>query len=363
MPMGTGAELLRMLPEQDYVMDPGAFFAMTRGNVQTPRSHPHPGAAQPIGGQLLQVGIVSKLRIVFEGQAVVSTAAATTGDQWPYNLLKGVRLTINGQNDVWSCDGIDLHVLRFTRYPAYEEAVDLFPGSVGGGNSVGTGTYPIYLTWELPIAMDDTSLIGSLFAQSPSTSISYKFDTAANADLFSANPANVAITGTWYVQETLWEVPFDSEGKIVLPDLSRIHGFNAVDTPFNNVGEVRTELIRSAGQLCRLFVTARSSATNRLSAAPNAATTKKIDKLRVEYGGNQRPLDYTPSATLLSINNQHYGASAPYERLVADFLRENPPRDLVYLQGVTELAVVPTVNAAVVPGAGSAVRVTQETLY
>ena len=68
------------------------------------------------------------------------------------------------------------------------------------------------------------------------------------------------------------------------------------------------------------------------------------------------------AATLLAVNNQHYGATAPYDRLVFDFLRENPQRDVIYMQGVTELNVVPKVDAGVTVSAGE-VRVVQETLY
>lgn len=363
MPTGTGAVTLQNIPSDPFVTDPDAFFAMTEKQVLTPHTVPTPGPGLFFTRQLLQSGVVSKLQVTFVGTITVATAAATTADIWPYGFLGAFSLSANGQNDLFSCNGEDLHALRFARYPAYNERVDTFPGTVGGGDSVAVGTYNVSLTWEVPIAMDDFTLVGSIYAQSSATNLTTRISQALNTDLFSANPGNVTIAGNWYIQETYFELPYDAAGHLVLPDLTRLHGFNAVNAPFG-AGEVRTPLIRSAGQLSRLFMSARSSATNRLSAMPNAAATKKLDAIRMEYGGNKRPLVFDPASTLLSLNNQWYGAPLPYDRMALDFVKENPPRDVVLMQGVTELAVVPRVNSSVVVTAGQGnIRVVQETLF
>jgi len=362
MPVGTGAETLSHVPSQPFTTDPAAFFQMTKKNVLTPRTIATPGEGKFFNQALLQTGIVSKLLVKFEGTLTVATAAATTSDQWPYNLLKFFNLSANGANDLWSVDGIDLHVLRFCRYPSYVEKVDVFPGTVGGGNLVAVGTYTVSLTWEIPIAMDDTSLVGALYAQSSATNLQVRGQQALNADLFSANPANATIAGNWTITEVLFDVPYGPEGQLIVPDLSRLHGFNVVEVPIVNTGETRIPLIRSQGQLSRLFASVRRSAAARLSALPNAASTAKLDAVRLEYGGNQRPYVFDPASLLLSINNQHYGAVAPYDRLVFDFVRENAPRDVILMAGVTELAVVPKVGSGVTVSGGS-VRTVQETLF
>lgn len=362
MPVGNGAVTLQTIPSEPFVVDPAAFFQMTEKNVATVKTLAAPTPGGFTSTQLLQTGIISKLALVFKGTLTVATAAVTTSNQWPYNLLGGFNLSANGQNDLFNCNGIDLHTLRYVKYPAYEDATDLFPGSVGGGNSVAVGSYDLNLTWEVPIAMDDTSLIGALYAQSSSTNLSIRLAMNTLAELFSANPANATITGQFYIQETYFEIPYDSQGRIVTPDLSRLHGFNAVDYPIVNVGETRVPLIRSAGQLSRLFLSGKVSSNNRLSGAANAASTKKLEALRLEYGGNQRPYTFDPIELQLALNNQHYGAPAPYDRIVLDFVRENPVRDIVLMQGVTELAVVPRIGTGVTPS-GASFRVAQETLF
>jgi hypothetical protein len=361
--MGVGAELVRNLPEVEFDVDPALFMQLTRKRVLQTRSKedPGPGGSAPV--DLPQSGIVSKIQIVFVGTLVVATAAVTTGDEWPYNLLKRFGLSVSGAADLWGCDGCDLHALRFIRYPSYDDDVDLFPGTVGGGNSVGTGTYDVHLTWEVPIAVDDTTLVGSLYAQSSQSALSLALTQATNAELFSANPANATLDGRFYVLETVFDIPRSPKtGNILVPDLSRLHSVEAHDTPFTANGGVETDLIRSEGQLSRLLVSARSSATNRLSALPASASSKKINQLRIEYGAGERPMVFDPAAALLSLNNQHYGTLVPYDRLVLDQLRENPIRDAILLQGVTELRVVLDVSSGVTVTAGK-VRTVQETLY
>jgi hypothetical protein len=362
MAVGTPTETLQQIPSQDFITDPELFFQLTRRNVVTPRVHGAPGPGSFLNSQLPQVGIISKLWITFTGTLTVATAAVTSSDQWPYNLLKGFILGANGQNDLFNVDGLDLHALRFLRYPAYTEKVDAFPGTVGGGDSIAVGTYNLHLTWEVPIAFDDTSLIGSIYAQSAATSLVARLQQAINADLFTANPANATVAGNFSVTMVNFDVPYDDKGRLVVPDLSRLHGVNSVEVPVSAVGDQRAALIRSAGQLMRLMVSVRGSATNRLSGLPFAASTKKLDRLRVEYGGNQRPYVFDPAAVLLSLNGQHYGAPIPYDRLVLDFVKENPPRDTIILAGVTELAVVPGIGAGVTITGGST-RVVQETLF
>jgi hypothetical protein len=89
----------------------------------------------------------------------------------------------------------------------------------------------------------------------------------------------------------------------------------------------------------------------------------EIDAVRIEYGNAQRPLDYNPAGFLLSENIQDYADRLPYGYVVMDFLAENPPRDIIQMQGVTDLTVVTQVNAAAgAPAAGAHVRAVQEML-
>lgn len=363
MPLGTGAPQSTTVPTEPMQVNPDLFFSLTRKNehhVET-QAMPSPGASWQRA--LPQVGIVSRLAITFVGQVVVASAAVTPSNRWPYGLLDKFNLSANGQNNLWSCSGEDLHVLRHIRYPSYHEEVDVYPGTFGGGGTIAIGTHPISLTWEVPIAVDDTSLVGALYAQSGATNLTLDRTVATNAQLFSNLPGNATLSGTFYTSVTRFSVPRGGEGdQLIIPDLSRLHGFNAVETDFSATGDLRLPLVRSAGHLHRLFLSVEKSANARLSALPDATAANRIDRYRLTYGAGEQPLDYNPASTLLSRNNDQYGSCAPYDRLVLDFVRENAPRDIILLQGVTELAAIPTINAAAVVSGGRA-RLVQETLF
>ena len=368
MPIGTGAETLTFLPEVPYVVDPNAFFAGTEKNSLQVNSWNAPGGGQSQPFDLPRSGVVSKIFIQFDGQLVV-TAGGTQpipSFLWPYGLLNNFTLSANGSaTDLYTCNGLDLAALRFARFPAYVEHVDLFPGAVGGGGSaIAAGTYPIHLTWEVPIAIDDTTLVAALFAQSSSLTLRCLLtqETIANLIAPGGTAADWAITGTFTVQETQWEIPVDAKGNLVLPDITRLHQVIAFDTPFTNTGEVLAPLIRTAGQLERLFVRTFGATNAPLTGLPGTAAAATLDAIRLQYGGGiRKPLVY-PKSSLLAINNQHYGAPLPYDSYAFDFIRENPLRDAVYMQGVTELGVVPTINPAVAVGAGAVVHTVQEML-
>jgi hypothetical protein len=365
MPLGTGSETLNTLPQQGFVTDPAAFFQLTKKRVYNPLSFaaPGPGAARTL--QLPQAGIVSKLLVTFVGSVTVAngTGTTTTTNEWPHNVLKAYKLNINGQNELHNLSGIDLAVLRYVRYPAYGDVVDQFPGNVGGGDALTNGEQDVHLTWEVPIAIDDVSLIGSLFLQSAASNVSATFQQAANDDLFTlTGDATVSIDGTFYVEMTTFEVPTTAEGNIVVPDLSRLHGINVVPVPFTNIGENRVALVRSSGQLTRLLVSAENAPNQRLSAKPGTAAASRLDALSLEYGARHRPFSFEPASSLLAINNHHYGGLTPYDRLVLDQVKENPTRDAINMQGLTELAVVVDVNSAVAITNGR-IRVVQETLF
>ncbi len=364
MPVGTGAETLTQIPSVPYVIDPAAFFSMTEKQTYQAQALPAPGPGNFVPWNIPRVGVISKLVITFVGTLTISTAAVTPSFLWPYGLLSSFVLAANGQNDLFQVSGLDLDVLRYARYPYFVDHVDFFPGGLGGGTSIAVGSYPLYITWEVPIAIDDTTLGASLFAQSASTNITATLAQEQTANLIATGAAaDWAITGNFLMEPVIWEIPVDGQGRLILPDISRLHTVVGLDTNFANTGDVPAALIRTAGQMERLFVRAYGAYPGTpLSAAPGTATTSLIDQIRLQYGGNQKPLQYNPASRLLSVNSQWYGQTLPYDTLCFDLIRENPVRDVLFYQGVTELQAVVTVDAAVVPGVGAKIHTVQESL-
>lgn len=360
MTVGTGAPTLQNIPSPPFVTDPLGFFQLTSKNTKQVKSAAY-DAGNPVDLQLLQTGIISAIDVNLSGTVTVDTGGVTTGSLWPYSLLDRFRLSANGQNDLWSLRGFWLHVLETLMHPAMTNTTDVFPGAIGGG-AIAAGTYNVDLTYRVPIATDQQTLIGSLFAQSGATNLAVQLQTQPFANLCTANGSRLTGSLTWNITPTWFTIPYadnpnagqpgEPSRVLVLPDLTRLHGVNESSWSFAGTGEQRVELIRSAGQLHRLLVQIEKAPGSLLSADPGTAAASKIDNIRLEYGGNVRPYDYTPASLLQSINNRYYGDVLPYDVLAFDFVRENPIRDIILLQSVTELAVTPTINSAVTVTAG-----------
>jgi hypothetical protein len=377
MPTGVGATTLVNDPRAqgvNFAPDPAAFFELTEKNEYTPLSEAAPGSGSSVTKQLPQAGILSGLKILFVGTITTTLGGGTvtTTSRWPYGFLEKATLSANAQNDLISVNGCDLHVLRAIRNPGFvpNDDIDLVPGGIGAGQVLADGANEVVLGWEIPVAIDPVSLIGSLYAQSPSMNLQLSLRQAVTTDLLVAGGAATidSITGTFYVMVTSFDIPITTgeQPRLITPDLSRLHGVQSHAVPYSNTGEVRAPMIRVNGQLDRLLVNVSQQdpageVTDQFLSA--TADADEIDAIRIEYGAAERPLDYNPAHFLAWKNLDHYADSLPYEYLAFDFLAENAPRDVILMTGVTDLVTVPTVNSGVTVGSGAAVRLVQETLF
>jgi hypothetical protein len=354
--IGTGSTLVRFLPDIPYELNPVSFAERTRKNYNTRGSVPYAAGTQLDPIPVPNTGVLAAVRIFFDGQVVVSQDpdAGITWRDWPYGILDRVTLRVSGSNELWSAPGIALHAKRFVQNPAYEDATDVFPGVVGGSaTTVADGTYSLKLMYEMVLPVDMTTLGAALFLQSSTINADLRLDTAAAQ-------AGITVTGAFRYEFIHFEVPFNDTGAVIIPDVSRRQGFNHTSKQFDSTGEVPVDLIRTPGQLHRIFFWVDTTA-GRLSMHQSAATSSRIDNVRLEYAGNQVPRSYEPAVFLLTENNNHYGAPLPYKMGCIDLVRENPLRDVIEMMGVTDLRLVLDINSAVT-AAGGRVHVVQQTL-
>lgn len=364
MPSGTGAVNLRNLPNIQYEVDPGKFFSLTERNVFAPANFAAPTVGNYVNNALLQVGVVSKLRILVVGSVVVATTAATVaGFKWPYGFFRNVSLSGNGQNNFINCSSFDLYERQRVQNKALVDGYTTIPTAAQLATA---GTYPFQIQFEVPIAMDDTTLIGSLYAQSEATNLTYNLLTETIANLITTNPGNVTLTNaagtvattpTVYLEETFFEVPYDpqKQGTLVIPDLTVLHGFLANDNPVANQAVVTTNLIRINGQLERLFFYMDNN--NALATNANYANTS------LTYGGSQSPYIFNPQQMLQVRNNIDYKRILEDGVFCLDLVNENPARDQILLEGVTNLRLLTSMAAAFTPNAAAKMHFVQETLF
>jgi hypothetical protein len=369
-PFGVNNPSVRNLPNQSYAVDDAAFTATAKKNVQPVFTGP---PNNPFGGfpfALPQTGIAATLLVKFVGTLTVASGGSTPGDRWPYGLLDQFSLSVNGQQDLISVYGEDLRVRHEAAFPVFAEDVDVFPGVLGGdGDAIAEGTYAVDLTWRVCIATEEVTLTGALYAQSPSTSILTNGTPVASIGaLFPLDDStNATLNGTWSITETFFVPSLDNQGRVIIPSgLASLHTLTANDITLGQNGLNRLNLVRGSGNLQRLFMAFRSgtsgSPSTRLSTAPNAAAASKIDALQFTYGSVQVPYVWNPSSDLLSTNNQDYGETLPYDYVCLDTLKQNPQRDAIVFAGLTEMAIIATVDSAVSLSGGTA-HLVQETVF
>lgn len=356
--------ILQNVPAQPYIIDPAQFFDRTEGNFITHTSFAFADSKAWQMVNLPNVGVYAKVVVQFDGQLVVGVANATSTAQWPYGILESIQFAGNGNDDLFNCSGLDLKALEHARYPYNGNPTDddLVGGGVGSGINLAVGTIPLRLTYEIPVAFEEASLVAGLFAQGRSLSINVKGKDAPVARVATlGGGGTVTLSGTWYISVEFFDVPMDQSGRMVLPDVRLLHGFNMVERNHAQNGDHPVELTRGLGQLQRLFAqSVKSTVDPQTFYSP--ADKADIAEFRLEFGANKTPKKYSPAQTLLSRNVRDYGKKPPYSFAIMDLSRYNSRRDAIQLEGLTELRWVTKVAVAPTGGNGR-IRTVEETLF
>jgi hypothetical protein len=352
-----------------------------------------PGSSTQV--QLKKTGVVAALEVRVFGNVVVGGTIGTTtaSYEWPRNILKGVKVSVNGQSTLIDARGLDINcaeyladrdindrgvLQRFGNATAVQQGTLSQShedwGATGaasnyiapGLNVAAIGTYPIDLTYVIPIALNQTNLIGSVFGQSQATNINAEFiwgqaTTAGVAELFSAigGSATISLTGVSFdVTALVYSIPVVN-GTTVVPDLSMLHGLNHWQMPVSTSGETEYLLPGTgAGRsLCRVFYQILNAGV------PYAHTSTNITTCAYKYGANDVPETLTNGSKLRALNERAYGTDIGKNWGYGcwDFINQYAARDIIDLGQTSDFRVV--IGLASTPSAGSAVHLTQETLF
>lgn len=361
MPTGTGAIAIRNLPITKYQINPGLFNQLTSRVVFDPINFTLPSFGNYQNTQLLQVGIVSSINLLVVGTITTTGTTVTIAPtaHWPWDLIS-VQISGNGQNNFISCTGWDLTLRLRAANRAYVDGVSSYPTNPGASPFNVAGVANFTLAYKIPIAMDDTTLVGALYAQSEATNLVLKITTGNSADLFRITAGALAISGTVYVEEEIFEVPYDPQHSdtLVIPDLTVLHGLVSNDNAVASQTTLDTQLFRINGQLERLFFYTIDLST---AAAPAFVVTATYTQVQLIYGSNQNPYTFNPMNMQRFRNNRDYRVVLDNGLYCLDFVADNPARDLVLLEGVTNLRLRTQYSAA--PTGGSYVHFVQETLF
>ncbi len=375
------------------VVAPEAFAAYTR-RMRFAAQSPVPiaGLGTSTQVQLKKTGIVACLEVRVYGPVVVGGTIGTTtaSYEWPYNLAKGFKVSVNGQSQLIDARGLDVKVNEYMAdrdlndrgvAQRYGNATAINQGTlslshedwgatgaasnyVAPGLAVAaTGSYNLDLTYIIPIAVDQVSLIGSVFGQSQATNVNLEIVWGTQAELFSAfgGAATLTMTGVNVdVTAVAYSIPVVN-GNTVLPDLSQLHGLNHYQTGVTTSGETEFPL-PGAGQgrsLLRLYSNVYTGTT---PPTPLVVNATNFTTMAYKYGANDVPETLPNGQKLRAINERQYNTDIgkAWGFFCHDFVSKYALRDIIDLGQTSDFRMV--IGLAATPTNGQ-VHITQETLF
>lgn len=388
MPVGQPTLVLQGVETPNISIDPESFFRYTRRlrfPMKSLAAIAGLGSSDPT--QLRQTGVVSKLLVRVTGS--VTFGGTITGtvmtNEWPYNLIRSARVAANGQSNLINLAGLQIKAVN-AMSPAYvDKGVSHSLGAATGqtqgtlalaGEDWGTsaanqlgpgvtvpaiGTYTVDLYYEIPLAFDDKTLVGAIYAQTNATQLTLDIDWETQTNLLTlGGSATFAQALQVQVLGEVFSIP-QVGGRFVVPDLSAFHSLIS----FRQSGLAQADneiLLPGTGvgrQLMRLIGQVYSGTAPGTPLAVNAAN---FGQIAWRYGGNDTP-EVAPVGTQLRyINEVDYGSDiGRYWGLFAyDFATAWAFRDAVDEGATTDLRAV--VNLVSSPTNGVA-RLVQETLF
>lgn len=318
-------------------VDPEAFFRNTRRllyPMQSITSIAGLGSSNPT--QLRQTGIIAGLEIRVTGTLVFGGTITNTvmSWRWPYNLIKALRVSANGQANLINCNGLQLKarammqpdsqdrgVLRTVNDVATVQHGTLSQSSEDWGTSSAnllgpnrtvpaTGTYTVDLSFFVPLAFDSKTLLGAIYAQTAATALSLDIDWETQANLVTLGGAatltDPATTLDYQVNGIVYSIP-NVGGKFVVPDLSAFHSLIGFRTSALGQGDNEI-LLPGTGigrQLMRVFY---QVSTGTAPGTPLAMNETNFGQQAWRYGGNDTPELVQNGRQLRYLNERLYNS-------------------------------------------------------
>ncbi len=354
-------------------INPKTFFQLTRRQNIAQQTFNYAGLGLVDHVEVRQAGIIAGMMIKFAGSLVITVGSGTVAStqNWPYNLLKTAKFTANGQSNLINASGQSIKARQIMQVGDLTDRG--VPANIGGASpgtavsqgtlklnteswgvgqnvtGLGSGTYDVELEWWIPVAFDERTLTGAIFAQTSATALDLELDWASLADIFTlTGNATVTLSGTVVPLARLYTIPEVGNGQVVVPDLSVFHSL--VESRTTSVGNTVNE-IRLAGQgvgkqLMRLYGQMWNGAA---PGAPLPVNNTNFGQIGWRYGGNDTPENFVDGrAHSYYVENQFDSDLCTYQGFFAlDWCSENAFRDTIDEGTATELRLVLEIPNAV----------------
>lgn len=374
-------------------IDRQTFFQLTRR--QTRQAKPlttFAGMGSSDEFQLVHDGIVAALEIRVTGSIVGVGTAAVSTRRWPLDILRAVRFAANGQTNLINASSGKLKALQ-NMYPDSTDSgvtpnggVAGTPVRVGisganpgfsvpiptaltsmgyladdterwgfgsGTSAIAAGTYPVDLRFFVPIAYDQKTLEGAIFAQTEGTNLVLSLDWANVSDILSTA---FGTSSTFSLQYSVHEIYFDIPivgGRRILPDgiayfhqLTQTRATTAIsqgDNEFILPGAARGR------KLMRVFWQLWNGATSVPVVPADTSNVQNFGAMGWIYGGNQNPERYATGIDAAAHAERIYNSNiaGQWGFFSFDFANEWAFRDLVDLGSTNDLRLLMNVSTNV----------------
>jgi hypothetical protein len=207
--------------------------------------------------------------------------------------------------------------------------------------AIPAAAYPVELEWYVPVAFDDMTLTGAIFAQTSATDLFCAIDWAPLSDLFLlTGTATATLTGSVNAFATLYTIPQGPDGNVIVPDLSVFHSLIESRAPViaNGDNEVRLAGQGVGKQLLRLYGQTFNQ-TVAGNPVPLPVNATNYGNVLWRFGGNDTPEVWNNGSAHNHVNEKRFdcdlGAFGGY--WIHDFASENAFRDSVDEGTATEL--------------------------
>jgi hypothetical protein len=385
--MTPSAPLIQGIQAPAVTINPDLFYAATR-RLRYPMRQltTIAGLGSSDSTTLRQTGIVAGLEIRVTGNVVwggTITGSSTTYE-WPFNLIRAVRVSANGQSNLVNMRGISVRGLEFMANAKIDDqgitkTFNAVASSIGtlalpcddwgtsGVNAMSVnstvaavGTYTIDLTYFIPVAADYVSLIGSVYAQSSATNLSCDIDWNTQAALVTVGGSATFTPNIQYsVTGLVYSIP-NVGGQYVVPDLSNFHQLAEYRAP--GLGQGLNEPILPGTGVGRRLMRLQGQVYSGATPAPLAMTAANFSTVGWAYGGSDVPESYPVGQSLRALNVRQSGCDigALWGVFYWDFASQFAMRDVVDESATSDLRMqIGLVNA---PTNGFA-QILQETLF
>ncbi len=382
-------QLMQGIEVPTSAINPREFFRLTRRlNILEKNLAAFAGLGSTDTIPILQTGVLSGLLVQFQGTLTVTLGggtAATTG-RWPYDLIRAARFTANGQSNLINVHGWKLKAREIMqRGDLTDRGVTRGIGGASPGTQVQQGTlslntenwgvgqnvtaiagaptvYNVNLEWYVPVAFDDLTLTGAIFAQTSATDLYLAIDWAPSSDLFVLTGAATAVlAGSVNCFATLYTIPQGSNGSIIVPDLSTFHSLIESRVPTVALGDNE---IRLAGQgvgkqLLRIY----GQMWNGVSSAPLPVNSTNYGQVLWRFGGNDTPEIWNNGLAIAHRVEKLFDCDlGTFQGMwVHDFASENAFRDSVDEATATELRFLVNIANGVTLAGTPVIEYVQET--